>query len=190
MGLRKVHEIDENGYYVRDVILDDEEGVQETPPNCIDIIMTDGLFKARFIEGQWVNGISNEEVDIAMGRDLASVKRAKLTELNKICNQTIMGKFSHDIDGVTYYFSNDTEAQANFEKCDRAFEKNRITEIAWTAYDTNENIVRILFDYAKFEFVYLSHLGHIQNNITKLRDFLMPMIYSSTTVEEVNSITW
>ena len=107
-----------------------------------------------------------------------------------MCNLTILGRFSADVNGSTYYFSNDMEAQANFQKADGAFEKNRIIEVVWTAYNTEGNVERIPLNKESFELVYISHLAHVQNSIAKFRDFLMPLVESSTTVEELESIVW
>jgi hypothetical protein len=121
---------------------------------------------------------------------LSDSKAAKLAELNQICSDTILGRFLSTVDGVDYYFSCDKNAQDNFDKADRAFEKGRITEIRWTAYDLNDNVVRLLLDQTKFEIVYLAHLYHINDNISRFRDVLMPKVEASTTVDQVNRIQW
>lgn len=122
-------------------------------------------------------------------KSLEELKQEKLAELSRRCNQTIIGKFSFDYNGVTYYFSCDTEAQSNFEKVDRAFDKARMTEINWTSYDVGGNAVRLTFDKASFEGLYLAHLNHIQSNISKLRDVLMPIVLEATA-DELNAVTW
>lgn len=121
---------------------------------------------------------------------LDDTRSKKLQELKEACNITILGRFSHVFGEDTYYFSNDMEAQANFEKCDRAFEKGRLTEIPWTAYDSEENVVRLIFDSASFEPLYISHLTHIQSNIVKFRDILMPRVVAAQTVPELVAINW
>jgi YHS domain-containing protein len=121
---------------------------------------------------------------------LIEVRKDKEAELDKKCKDTILGRFSCDIDGVTYYFSNDTEAQANFEKCDRNLEKGRISTITWTAYDTSDNVVRLTFDVVTFEPLYIAQSTHIQANIIKYRDDLMPRVAAAQTIEEIQAITW
>jgi len=121
------------------------------------------------------------------------LKQSKITkrdELNRKCNETISGRFSHTVNDSTYYFSNDTEAQSNFEKADRAFEKGRMTEIGWTSYDVNGNVHRLVLTQETFEPLYLSHLYHIQQNIYRFRDVLMPQVESAQTVEELDTIIW
>lgn len=122
--------------------------------------------------------------------NLEESKRLKSEELSRKCNETILGRFSSTIDSVEYQFSNDLEAQANFEKCDKAFDRGMIIEIPWTAYDMDGNTVRVLLNREKFSIVYYNHLEHIQNNISKFRDFLMPMVENATNVEEVEAIKW
>jgi YHS domain-containing protein len=121
---------------------------------------------------------------------LRDAKSTKLASLNQICSDTILGRFLSTVDGVEYYFSCDKNAQDNFDKADRAFEKGRITEIRWTAYDLNDTVVRLLLNQTKFEIVYLAHLHHINDNISRFRDDLMPKVEASTTVDQVNRIQW
>lgn len=127
---------------------------------------------------------------IVWKKAINDVKEKKILELNSACNSTILGRFTQEVNGQVYAFSNDAEAQANFEKADRAFEKGRLTEIIWTAYDTDGNVARIILTSENFESVYMAHLIHIQSNISKYRDVLMPQVEQATTVNEVNSIVW
>lgn len=122
-------------------------------------------------------------------------KQAKIRRLVDDCNKTILGRFSAMVNGVTYMFSCDMEAQANFEKLDKAFKDGTMAEmgmtsIGWTAYDADGSVVRLDLTYELFRPVYINHLLHIQNNISKLRDFLEPLVANATTVEEIESITW
>jgi hypothetical protein len=117
-------------------------------------------------------------------------KKNKLVELNGACSMTISGRFTATVNNIDYQFSCDSEAQSNFEKTDRAFDKTRITEINWTAYDVDGNVVRLLLDNTTFEGVYMAHLQHIQDNVSKFRDTLMPLVESASTVDEVNAIIW
>lgn len=121
---------------------------------------------------------------------LSDARKLKEAELNAMCNKTINGRFPFEIDGTTYRFSNDSEAQDNFDKCARAFDKSLMTEIAWTAYDSNNQVVRIPINATLFEDMYVAHLNHIQGNISKFRDFLMPLVQAATTIEEIEAVTW
>jgi hypothetical protein len=132
----------------------------------------------------WMEGLSEE--------DLLNIKKLnKLDELNKTCNEVIYGKFPYVYDdGNTYFFSCDAEAQSNFDKVDRAFEKNRMTAMPWTAYDSGGNAVRLIFTKDNFEGLYVAHLNHIQGSISNFRDYLMPMVMECETEDDVNSIGW
>lgn len=121
--------------------------------------------------------------------DLQAYQSNKMKELGQKCNESIMGRFSVELNGVVHDFSCDLEAQSNFEKADRAFEKGRTTLEVWTAY-VNGEVVRVDLDSVNFEIVYLAHLNHIKNNVAKLRDTLMPQVYAATTPEEVEAISW
>lgn len=121
---------------------------------------------------------------------IVQCKKKKMEELNRKCEEAILGKFSAPYNGNTYYFSCDMEAQSNFEKVDRAFEKGRITEIGWTAYDSNGDVTRLLLTSESFEPIYIRHLEHIQGNISKFRDFITPLVMSATTLTDINDIQW
>jgi len=130
---------------------------------------------------------------------LNNVKSNKIKELDQLCQQEILGKFVFQVNGIDYSFSCDMEAQANFEKVDRAFERQRITEIGWTCYDPEGKVVRVVVDSEIFEQLYVAHLTHIQSNIAKFRDYLQQIVESVTieasgsveqAIAEVNSIRW
>lgn len=132
--------------------------------------------------------------------ELENEKQIKKVELNKACNQTIIGKFAANVDGVTYYFSNDAEAQSNFKDAKMSFDDGTIDLymgglVMWTAYDENGNVVRLTLNKSQFIPVNVARMFHQQNNISKLRDELEPMI-NAVTIETpdalniVRSITW
>lgn len=144
-----------------------------------------GLHSPRFdltLDG-WVEELTEDE--------LLNIKRMiKLDELDDKCNQAIYGRFTYTYDdGNVYSFSCDNEAQNNFEKVDRAFEKGRMTDIDWTAYDSTGKVVRLNFTVNNFEGLYVAHLNHIQDNIKKLRDTLMPQVMQATE-DELQNIQW
>jgi len=120
---------------------------------------------------------------------LAAMRKKKLIELTEACNKTILGRFRAVVEGVEYLFSHDAEAQMNFEIADKAFDKNRITEVGWTAYTLDGELVRLLLTQETFEPVYMKHLEHIQSNIVKLRDYLQPIV-ETATLEELETISW
>jgi hypothetical protein len=121
---------------------------------------------------------------------LEESRKSKTRELSDKCNQAILGRFSAPFNGLTYQFSNDMEAQINFEKISNAFSKGLTTQEPWTAYDDGGKVVRLLLNEESFNIVYTEHLSHIRDNISKFRDSLMPLVDAATTVEEVNQVEW
>jgi hypothetical protein len=183
--MKQIWEVDSEGNIIDLYLMTDDEIQKAKDEGRFMLDLDRGKFyrpKYNHSLGQW------EETD-RVGLQKTFIN-GKMIELSRKCNETILGKFSSQVNGVTYYFSNDMEAQANFEKCDRAFEKGRLTDIAWTCYNTNDEVVRLVLTPETFEQVYLDHLYHIQNNISKLRDFLMPMVDSSISEEDLKKITW
>ncbi|QKE74776.1 hypothetical protein HPK19_19440 [Arthrobacter citreus] len=134
----------------------------------------------RYIDGQVVK-------DESLILEIAKTK--KMSDLGTECDNTILGRFKATIDGVEYLFSNDSVAQANFDKLMFAFDKGFLTEIRWTAYDMEGNVVRVLITPPTMITLFVAHLTHIQENIVKLRDILQPQV-ESATVEELELITW
>lgn len=58
--MRQVYRFDENGYFKEPVFINDDE---KMPKDCTDFAPPRTLYFPRFIEGKWVNGISEEEIE-------------------------------------------------------------------------------------------------------------------------------
>lgn len=58
--MKKVLKIDSNGFFIEDVILKDDE---ITPNDCIEIFCPDGFFKPRWNGSEWVEGLTQEEIE-------------------------------------------------------------------------------------------------------------------------------
>jgi hypothetical protein len=122
---------------------------------------------------------------------LEEAKQAKKGVLNQQCNTAIIGRFSFTYtDGKTYSASCDAEAQSNFEKVDRAFDKGRMTEYLWTCYDEADNVCRLSFTPDTFEAFYVAHLEHISTTVNRFRDELEPKVDSATSFDELDAIQW
>ncbi|QKE72649.1 hypothetical protein HPK19_07445 [Arthrobacter citreus] len=117
-------------------------------------------------------------------------KQRKINELDNFCTQGILDKFTATIDGVQYQFSNSQQAQGNFDKILKAFERGYIQGLKWTAYDMEGNVVRVPINAQSMETLYVAHLTHIQNSIVKFRDILQPQVEKATTTEQLNLIVW
>lgn len=120
---------------------------------------------------------------------LEMAKRRKDAELNDACNQAILAGFDHTINGVTYHFSFDLEAQLNFIGAERLLSKGLVTSINWTVQRDGQ-YERIPITKEILDELSVTILQHKNSNISKYRDVLLPRVYSATTIEEVESITW
>jgi hypothetical protein len=58
--MKQVFRYDENGFYVEPVIL--QEG-EEIPSDCIEKQPQEGLHKAQLVNGEWVETLSQEEIN-------------------------------------------------------------------------------------------------------------------------------
>lgn len=58
--MRKVIKIDSNGYFIEDVILENEE---ITPEECIEIECPQGFYKPRWDGSRWIEGLTQEEIE-------------------------------------------------------------------------------------------------------------------------------
>lgn len=168
-------------------IVDGWSSMKTSPTDVkVELSEDDDFFKSRpriytFSDGQL---IKSEELT------LRKAKENKGRDLSALCEISILGRFPVTLNGETYYFSNDMKAQSNFEKYDRALEKGRVTKINWTAYDKDGNVVRVPLNKELFEIVYLCHLEHIESNISRFRDELMPLVENAQSPEEVGKINW
>jgi YHS domain-containing protein len=124
---------------------------------------------------------------------ISDVKENKLKELDQKCKEAILGRFSCDVDGVTYYFSGDTEAQANFADAKSSWMDGDLLpedKVPWTAYDTNGNVVRLQLNKAQFDPVNRARVQWKLDCIGKYRDTLIPRVAAAQTVEELQAVTW
>lgn len=121
---------------------------------------------------------------------LEVVRYMKLQDLKASCSETILGRFHSEVGGMEYLFSNDAEAQINFDKAMNAFEKQWMSQTFWTAYTLEKELVRVTLTPETFRPVYMSHLAHIQDNISKLRDVLQPQVEKAENAQEIHEIKW
>jgi hypothetical protein len=187
--MKHLYEVDENGFFVRDVHLSD---VQEIPPNCVETFLPNGMFSPKYVDGAWVNGLTDDEIDLLMGRDLLTTKAKKDAELNKACQDAILAGFTHEINGVVYWFSYDYEAQGNFRDARDILKDNIVTEVPWTVRigSVDGEYTRIPVTLEIMNELTLKIMEHKMSNIGKYRDFLMPIVNAEQDVDEVRKITW
>lgn len=125
--------------------------------------------------------------------NLADLKQNKLNELNDSCNNAILNKFTSQVDGVTYSFSNDDAAQSNFKDAKLAWMDGDLQPtdtLKWTAYDQTGAVVRIPLTKAQFDPINLARIMWQQSNVSKLRDTLEPLVVSATNPDDIAKIVW
>jgi hypothetical protein len=184
--MKQVYRIDKDGFYIEPVILQDYENI---PPMCVDTQPQDGLFKAKFINGYWVEGMSQDDINLLIGDPFTRLKKLKMAQLNEACNNSILSGFNHTINDITYHFSFDMEAQFNFQGAIMLFDKNLITEIEWTV--TNNDVYeRLLINKSIMDELTIKIFQHKDNNIKHLRNDLMPLVLAAKTEDELNLIKW
>lgn len=143
-----------------------------------------------FFKNRFAYKYENGELIFVEENVVVIEKENKIKELSFECQKTIVGRFIADVNGVPYQFSNDVEAQINFDKLLGAFDRGMVTEIPWTAYDMEGNVVRVVLNQTAFQVVYMAHLNHIQSNIAKFRDVLQPQVEQSTDITQLKNISW
>lgn len=120
---------------------------------------------------------------------LDKAKANKDFELNQACNDSILSGFDHVINGETYHFSFDTEAQLNFQGVRPLLSEGIVSKVDWTV-SKNGTYHRIPVDKKLMDELTVAILMHKDGNVRKYRNQLLPKVYEATTVEEVNSINW
>jgi hypothetical protein len=184
MALKEYYEVDtQTGEWIEVHLLDDE--ADEIPSNYVSGWGPNRAFykpKYDFTINDWVEGKDYQEI-------LEIVKREKLGEMNRKCEEAILGYFKANVDGVEYEFSFDREAQTNFTGTMILFSQGIIDSIEWTAWKDD---VAHRITLSKEQFMQIAGLAfeHKNSKITRLRNELQPQIESCTTVEEVQAITW
>lgn len=141
------------------------------------------------------DAVAFDDMFLAVGKTTQELRKEKMAELSQRCNQTILGRFAAQVDGVTYYFSNDTEAQSNFKDAKMSFDDGTVDiymggSVPWTAYDENGSVFRLRLTRDQFMPVNIARMFHQQNNVSKLRDDLEPKVDAATKPSEVTNITW
>jgi hypothetical protein len=176
------YQVDENGRIIE--VYTFRDGDKDIPSNCFkgwgDRVIHNPIWS--FELNDWIDG--GDPIDI-----LEDYKKSKAEELSKACQQSIYNGFEYEINGVTYHFSYDTEAQLNFQGVERLFAQGIVEEVMWTVKKDGQ-YMRIPITKEILDELALVMLNHKNANISKYRDVLMPMVESAQTIEEVEAITW
>lgn len=58
--MKKVLKIDDNGFFIEDVILENEEII---PDDCVETECPQGFYKPRWDGAKWIEGLTQEEIE-------------------------------------------------------------------------------------------------------------------------------
>ncbi|PEL12657.1 hypothetical protein [Bacillus sp. AFS017336] len=77
--MKRVYRIDLEGFYVEDVILEDEANL---PSDCIDMPEPIGFYKIKYdaVTKKWVEGLSQEEIDVIRNATIPPTEIERLNE--------------------------------------------------------------------------------------------------------------
>jgi hypothetical protein len=146
------------------------------------------IFSVPFAYFRYVDGQIIKDSDL----ELTRARQKKDRELNKACMDAILEGFTHEIDGVTYWFSYDTEAQGNFRDAKDMLGDGVVESFPWTVRVGGKYgpYARIPITLAQMKVLAIVIMQHKVNNIGKYRDTLLPIVNSATEVSEVEAVTW
>lgn len=120
---------------------------------------------------------------------LIAEKEERKQEISTQCNETILSGFKCGVDGNTYTFSYDNEAQVNLAERWQLFQNDMITSIKVTAHKDDED-VRLTLNKEQFNELYLASVYHKENCISRYRDVFVPLIDNAVTLEQLEDIKW
>lgn len=189
--LKEYKKIDENGYVVENYVFDAD--IDTIPYDCKETWnpLTERFFKPRydFLTNRWVEGMSEQDIELNRYGPIDTYKKVKDAELNKACSEAILGGFDFSLDGVDYHFSYDNEAQVNFQETYTLFQNSVINDVMWTV-TLGEGKFRLFLNKERFAKVYYASIQHKLRCIKYYRDKLTPLLTSATTYDMINDIVW
>lgn len=84
--MKQVFKIDNEGFYVEPVIIEDGE-----LEGCISTPIPDGLFKAKWNGQEWLESMSQEEIDAIRNKPSGLSENERITELESVVNMLLLG---------------------------------------------------------------------------------------------------
>lgn len=99
--MKQVFKIDYQGFYLEPVILRNEE---KTPSNCVEEEIPEGLFKAKFVNGAWIEGLSQIEKDAIVNKKQPKSEVEVLRDENKRLEQQL-AQTNENLEGLMNYLA-------------------------------------------------------------------------------------
>lgn len=174
--MKQVFRIDQYGFYIESVIINDNES---TPPDCVDVFPTYGLYKPKWNGTDWIEGETTDNI-------LAALKESKLVELDEKCNQVIMGGFSSSALGEQHTYQSMILDEIWFNSTINRFSVDpNFTSVNYKTIDAGYLL------HTKEQFIQAFVDGHTfgDSQIMKLNT-LKDQVNNATTVEDLEKITW
>lgn len=185
--LKEYAQIDGNGYVLERYVFDIENG-DILPKDCRPLWHQN----IRFYEPRYNNTTKSWEESADAASFQAENERIKTSikaMFSKNCQESILLGFECEVNGMVYHFSYDQEAQLNFQDTYLLFENNMVDTIMWSAQKNNEK-VRLSLGKVLFTKVYLTGVKHKNNCLSYYHDTLLPLLQSTTTIEETKAVSW
>lgn len=174
--MRQVFKFDSNGFYLEPVILQDNE---EMPNDCTEIQPQDGLYKAQFVNGEWIE--VRPQVDI-----LNDLKASKKIELDLKYEYTLSMGFPSSALGESHNYPCDIEAMIYFNATINRFDNDQnFTSINQKTLDsgflphTKEQFIQVFNDGHSFGIAQDTKLNQLKNDVDL-----------ATTPDQLNNISW
>ncbi|MBS4536800.1 hypothetical protein GOQ29_14360 [Clostridium sp. D2Q-14] len=81
--------IDEQGYFIETVVADKDNDAD----NLIDVMPPNGLYRARWINGEWVEDMTQEEIDTINNKPKEPTQEERIDQLENMILMMLGGEF-------------------------------------------------------------------------------------------------
>lgn len=172
--MKMAYKFDINGFYVEDILLEDADII---PKDCTGIRPQDGLYKAQFVNGAWVEGMAQNDV-LTLARNL------KISELNSKYQQAINGTFTSNALGVSHTYLA-VQAQENYNS-----EVHRYLIDSTYSSTLVDTVDAGLLSHTKDQFFQVFKDGHdfVVQQRSKLDNLITQV--NTATADQLSSINW
>jgi hypothetical protein len=176
--MKQVYRIDDQGFYIEPVIIEGEEqtGLISSP-------IPEGLYKPKWNGKEWVEGLTQEEIDELTGNTLDQIKQNKINELKQKCEETIETGFTSS-NGHFYRTNRDDQINMIGQK-DALMSDSTIATVKWKSEDAG------YMEISKNEWlskVYSEAFLHKQAQLFKYDELKKQVVEAS--LEQVEAIVW